>query len=378
MSRHRLSRFARCLVLIAGASLSATGGAEAQAPHAALLRRLEVPPGFKVEIWADGLPGARSLKRGDKGTIFVGTRGNRVYAVTERGGRRHVRTIIRGLTEPNGLAFRDGALYVVAIDKVLRYDNIEDRLDAPPHPVDLSAAFHLPADRHHGWKFVAFGPDGKLYVPVGAPCNVCARTPDHAQIRRYNADGSGMEIVAIGVRNTVGFDFHPATRQLWFTDNGRDYLGNDRPEDELNRVTTLGADYGFPYCHAMGIADPEVRKPAPCAGTVKPIALLGPHAAALGMRFYTGSMFPPAYRNRIFVARHGSWNRERKSGYDVVSVQVAADGSGAKVEPFLAGLLNPAANESYGRPVDVLVMPDGSLLVSDDDNGLIYRVSYGK
>ncbi|MCW5774743.1 MAG: PQQ-dependent sugar dehydrogenase [Rhodospirillaceae bacterium] len=334
-----------------------------------------MPPGFTAEIWAEA-PGARSLARGDEGTIFVGTRRDRVYAITDTGARRQVRTIVRGLTEPNGVAFRNGALYVAAIDTVLRYDGIESRLDAPPKPADLSAAFKLPEDRHHGWRFIAFGPDGRLYIPVGAPCNVCARTPQHAQIRRYNADGSGMEVVAIGVRNTVGFDFHPQTRALWFTDNGRDHLGNDRPEDELNRVARLGADYGFPYCHAQGIADPSVRKPDPCAGTVKPVALLGPHAAALGMRFYTGAMFPAAYRGRIFVARHGSWNRDRKFGYDVVTVAVTADGSGAKVEPFLTGLLDAAANESHGRPVDVLVMPDGALLVSDDSNGIIYRIAY--
>ncbi len=342
------------------------------------LDKIKVPQGFHVEIWAHGMPGARMMARGDKGTIFIGTRViGRVYAVTDKGGEREHRIAAQGLTMPNGVAFRNGALYVGAINRVLRYDSIEDKLDAAPQPVELTAAFNLPTETHHGWKFFAFGPDGKLYMQVGAPCNICEVDADkHANIRRYNPDGTGMEIVARGVRNSLGFDFHPRTRELWFTDNGRDWAGEDGPEEELNRLATIGANYGFPYCHAEGVPDPDIKKANACDGVTKPVALLGPHAAALGMRFYTGTMFPAEYRDRIFVARRGSWNRTKKFGYDVVSVAIPADGTTAKIEPFLTGLLDTTANAFHGRPVDVLVMPDGALLVSDEENGAIYRISY--
>ncbi len=341
------------------------------------LDKLKVPSGFKVELWAHGMPGARMMAAGDKGTVFVGTRTiGRVYAVTDSGGARKTQILAQGLTQPNGMVFRNGALYVAAINQVLRYDGIEDKLANPPQPVDLTQAFALPPEQHHGWKFLAFGPDNKLYVPIGAPCNICEPSAAHAQIRRYNADGSGMEVVARGVRNSVGFDFHPRTGQLWFTDNGRDWAGDDGPEEELNRVATVGENFGFPYCHAQGLADPDFKKANACDGVTKPVTTLGPHAAALGMRFYTGSMFPAEYRDRVFIARRGSWNRTDKFGYDVAMVTAGPDGTNAKVEPFLTGFLDRQSNSFWGRPVDVTQMRDGSLLVSDEENGAIYRVSY--
>jgi glucose/arabinose dehydrogenase len=342
--------------------------------------KIKVPAGFKVELWAHGMPGARMMARGDNGTIFVGTRAiGRVYAVIEKNGRREHTILAQGLTQPNGVAFHNGALYVAAINRVLRYDNVEDKLDSLPDPVDLTEAFKLPPDQHHGWKFLTFGPDGKLYVPVGAPCNICEVNPGtHGHIRRYNPDGSGMEIIARGVRNSVGFDFHPATKELWFTDNGRDWMGDAGPEEELNRVTAplIGANFGYPYCHAQGIPDQDIKRPYPCAGVIRPAALLGPHAAALGMRFYTGNMFPADYKNSAFIARRGSWNRTQKFGYDVVVATPASDK--ATVKPFMTGFLDTKKNTYSGRPVDVLQMPDGSLLVSDEHNGAIYRVSFSK
>ena len=351
----------------------------AAAPEKLPVDKIKVPPGFKVEVWSSGHAGARTMVRGDKGTIFMGTRGiGRVYAITDDMGKRHVRTIASGLTQPNGLAFKGGALYVLAINRVLRYDNIEDKLDNPGTPVDLTKNFDLPPEVHHNWKYAAFGPDGKLYVQVGAPCNICEINPGvHGQIRRYNPDGSGMEIVARGVRNTVGFDWHPVTKELWFTDNGKDWFGNEGPEDELNRIAkgNEGANFGFPYCHANGMADTALKRPNSCAGVTMPAALLGPHVAALGMQFYTGKMFPKSYQNVAFIARRGSWNREQKSGYDVVVARI--NGGRATIQPFMTGLLDTKANAFHGRPTYVLQMPDGSLLVSDEQNGATYRISYG-
>jgi glucose/arabinose dehydrogenase len=318
------------------------------------------------------------MVRGAKGTLFMGTRQiGRVYAIVDKDGKREAKVLLQGLNQPNGLEFRDGALYVFAINKVFRYDNIEDKLDNPGQPVELTEKFNLPDTAHHNWKYVAFGPDGKLYVQVGANCNICEINPGiHGQIRRYNADGSGMEIVARGVRNTVGFDWHPQTQELWFTDNGRDWAGNDGPQDELNRIPRgqEGARFGFPYCHANGIADPDIKVPDPCAGVILPAALTGPHAAGLGIKFYTGTMFPQTYRNVAFIARRGSWNREQKFGYDVVVAWPQADGT-ATLEPFMTGFLDTAKNEFYGRPTYVLQMPDGAMLVSDEQNGAVYRIS---
>jgi glucose/arabinose dehydrogenase len=340
--------------------------------------KIKLPAGFKAEVWSSGHPGGRTMVMGDKGTMFMGTRIiGRVYAVTEKDGKRTPKVLLQGLTQPNGLAFHNGSLYVFAINKVYRYDNIEDHLDNPPQPVELTANYNLPDTIHHNWKYVAIGPDGKMYVQVGSNCNICETNPGiHGQIRRYNLDGTGMEIVARGVRNTVGFDWHPATKELWFNDNGRDWAGNGGPEDELNRIPKdmEGASFGFPYCHAMGIPDPDVKRPNPCAGVILPAALLGPHAAGLGLHFYTGDMFPAEYKNVAFIARHGSWNREQKFGYDVAIART--NGDKATVEPFLTGLLDQQKNEFYGRPSYIYQMKDGSLLVSDETSGATYRISY--
>lgn len=343
------------------------------------LDKIKLPAGFKAELYSSGHPGARTMVMGNKGTLFMGTRIiGRVYAITNKDGKRESKVLLQGLTQPNGLAFKDGSLYVFAINKVFRYDNIEDKLDNPGTPVELTEAYGLPDTVHHNWKYVDFGPDGKMYVQVGANCNICEINPGtHAQIRRYNADGTGMEIVARGVRNTVGFDWHPVTKELWFTDNGRDWAGDAGPDDELNRIAknNEGANFGFPYCHANGIADPDVKKPNPCAGVTLPAALLGPHAGALGIKFYTGSMFPKSYQNVAFVVRRGSWNRTQKFGYDVAVARIS--GGKAKIEPFLTGLLDEKGNAFHGRPTYVLPLQDGSLLVSDEQNGAVYRITYG-
>ena len=343
------------------------------------LETIKLPPGFSAEVWAHGIPGARTIIQGPKGTYFIATRAiGRVYAVVDQDGRREVRTIIQGLTQPNGLAIIDGALYVFAINKVLRYDAIEDRLANMPQPVDLSDKLMLPAELQHGWKYVKLGPDGKLYVPVGVPCNICEVNPGvHGHIRRYDPKDWSFEIVARGVRNSVGFDWHPVTKELWFTDNGRDWAGDEGPQDELNRIPKgrEGAHFGYPYCHAEGLPDQDIRVPNPCANTITSAALLGPHAAALGMTFYTGAMFPPSYRHAAIIARHGSWNRSRRFGYDVVVARIGAGGK-VRIEPFLTGWLDDKENMFRARPTDVFQMKDGSILVSDEFGGALFRISY--
>ena len=308
-----------------------------------------------------------------KGTVFVGSRlvGN-VYAVTNKDGKRAVKTLASGLHRPNGIAFKNGTLYVAELSKVSKVDKIEDNLDSPK----LEKIYDdLPKDEAHGWKFIGIGPDNKLYVPVGQPGNNVLNSDAHGQIRRMNLDGSGAEVIARGVRNTVGFDWHPETKQLYFTDNGRDWLSEDLPEDELNRVTKTGQHFGFPYCHQGNFTDREMGWGRSCDEFEKPVALLGPHAGVLGMRFYSGKMFPAKYRNAAFIARHGSWNRTKKIGGDIIVAYLNKDGSVKSWEPFLTGFLQ---NNAYiGRPVDVQVMKDGSLLVSDDHAGAIYRVTYG-
>jgi glucose/arabinose dehydrogenase len=337
--------------------------------------KLKAPRGFKVEIWSTGTPGGRAMARGDKGKIYMGTRGiGRVYEVTDEGGQRTHRVVVDKLAQPAGVAFQDGSLYVMALDKVLRFDGIED--NANVQPVDMTDKFDLPPLKHHNWKYIAFGPDKKLYVPFGAPCNICEPPPEYSQIRRYNADGSGKEVIARGMRNSLGFDWHPVTGEMWFVDEGRDWMGDKGPQEELNRMPKTGLFYGFPYCHAQGIPDRDIKKKNPCKGVTKPVALLGPHASTLGTKFYTGDMFPKAYKNSLFIARKGSWNRNKKFGYDVVNVTLSADGKHAKVKPFLTGFLDKKANTFWGRPTYILQMPDGALLVSDEQNGAIYRISY--
>ena len=320
------------------------------------------------------MPNAREMALATRGTLFVGSmEAGKVYAVTLKpGGPATVTPIAGGLNRPVGVAFRDGALYVSAINRILRFDDIESRLDKPPQPVVVTDKF--PRDAHHGWKFIAFGPDGKLYVPIGAPCNICEPDPDrYAIIARLNPDGSGFEVYARGLRNSVGFDWDPRTRELWFTNNGRDWLGDDLPPDTLNHAAKQGLNFGFPYCHAGTIADPELGKKHACKEFTPPAQNLGPHVASLGMRFYTGAQFPTAYRNQIFIAEHGSWNRSRKIGYRVTLVRVE-NNRAVGYEPFATGWLQ--GESAWGRPADVLVMPDGSLLISDDLAGAIYRISY--
>lgn len=339
--------------------------------------KLQLPPGFKAEIWASGIPGARAMVFGDNGKMYVGTRGiGRVYEVTDNGSQRTSRVVVDKLTQPAGVEYRNGSLYVMAINKVLRFDGIATNPNV--QPVDMTDRFALPPDQHHNWKYIKFGPDSKLYVPFGAPCNICEPGKEYAQIRRYNADGSGMEVIATGVRNTVGFDWHPVTKELWFSDHGRDWMSDEGPEDELNRMTKTGANYGFPYCHANGIADPDIKKAGACDGVTMPVTTLGPHAAAMGIHFYTGSMFPAEYRNVAFVARKGSWNRTKKYGYDVVAVQTDASGQNAKIRPFITGFLSDSDDKFWGRPAYLAQMKDGSLLLSDEQLGAIYRISYAR
>jgi glucose/arabinose dehydrogenase len=337
--------------------------------------KIKLPPGFKAEVWASGILDARGMRQGDKGTVFVSSLfvAGKIYAVLDKGGKREVKTIAEKLFLPNGIEFHKGSLYVATPKDITRYDDIEAKLDNPPKPVMVYDK--LPGDVPHGWKFIKVGPDGKLYVPVGAPCNICDPSDKYAQIFRMNLDGSGVESVVKGMRNTVGFDWHPKTKELWFGDNGRDWLSEDLPNDELNRVTKVGQNFGFPYCHQGNFADPQFGWGKNCDDYVKPALLLGPHSAALGMRFYTGKMFPAKYHNAIFLTRHGPWNRTQKYAADVVAVFIDAKGN-ARMEPFLTGLVEK--NAYLGRPADVMVMKDGSLLVSDDHNGAIYRVSYGK
>ena len=340
--------------------------------------KLKLPPGFKIEVWATGMPGARAMARGDNGKIYIGTRAiGRVYELSDNGKERTSRVVVDKLVQPAGVAFNNGSLYVMAINKVLRYDGIGKNPSV--EPVDLTAKFNLPPEQHHNWKYIAFGPDGKLYVPFGAPCNICELpSPEYAQIRRYNADGSGMEVLATGVRNSVGFDWHPTTKQLWFTNHGRDWMGDDKPNDTLHRMQKTGLNYGFPYCHEGTMPDDVVKKANPCSGVEQPVTLMGPHAAVMGMKFYTGNMFPAEYKNAALVARKGSWNKNQKSGYDVVLVKAGADGKNAKITPFITGFMNPADQSFWGRPAYLLQMPDGSMLVSDEQLGAIYRVTYSK
>ena len=341
-----------------------------------MLQAIKMPPGFKIYLYADHVPGARSLALSPSGTVFVGTRQNgRVYAVVDEDHDFHadrVITLIQGLNMPNGVAFDQGDLYVAEVGRILRFPGIEARFDHPGQPEVIFD--QLPKNLEHGWKFIAFGPDGMLYVPIGAPCNVClSQDPVYATISRMHRDGSGFEVFARGVRNSVGFDWHPQTRQLWFTDNGRDWLGDDSPPDELNTAPLQGFHFGFPFCHGAGIVDPQFGSPDSCNEYTAPAAELGAHVAALGMRFYTGGMFPDLYREQIFVAEHGSWNRTRKVGYQISLIRLDQN-QVVSYEPFAQGwLLN---NSAWGRPVDLLVMGDGSLLVSDDQNGVLYRIVY--
>jgi glucose/arabinose dehydrogenase len=343
---------------------------------------IRLPAGFKAEVFAHGMPGARMMAEGPKGTVFAGSRAiGRVYAVTRNpDGTTRTRTIAQGLPQPNGLVMIGDSLYVLAVNRVLRYDNIEANLDNVPPPVDMTAAFALPTEAEHGgnhhWKFASLGPDGRIYTNVGVNCNICDFDRDKfALLVSFNADGSGRRIEARGVRNSVGMAHHPVTGELWATNNGRDWAGNDWPNDTLHRVRRSGEDHGFPYCTG-NTPDPQYNKGRSCGDFVAPAALLGPHVAALGMRFYTGSMFPAEYRNQIFLARRGSWNRERLTGFDIVVAHLDAQGNVARLEEFMTGLRDDANQRFVDRPVDLHVLRDGSMLVAGEQMGVIYRITY--
>ncbi|MBN8281606.1 PQQ-dependent sugar dehydrogenase [Zoogloea sp.] len=376
--------FGRRLALGLGLCLALSVGLCARAGLP--VERLRVPAGFRIEVLTDQVPNARGMALGDfsdgRGVVYVGSReAGQVYGVeidAGRAGRVHV--LARGLTQPVGVAWRDGSLYISEVSRILALDGVAARLARPPVPRVVTGRF--PGEQHHGWKFIAFGPDGWLYVPVGAPCNVCEKDEGtYANIQRIRPDGSGAEVVARGVRNTVGFDWHPQDGRLWFTDNGRDMLGDDVPSDELNRLSRPGEYFGFPYCHQGDLPDPEFGKARPCTDFTPPVLKLGAHVAALGMRFYRGTMFPAAYRHTLLIAEHGSWNRSRKSGYRVVRVDTDGAGKNVRQEVFVEGWLEVGADgreRVWGRPADVLELPDGSVLISDDLAGAIYRVSYAR
>ncbi len=362
-----------------------TAPSTASAADAIPISKLRVPAGFRVELWAHGMANARSLALGESGTVFVGTRSaGDVYAVVDRDGRREVKPIATGLHRPNGIAIKDGDLYVAELSRILRFDAIESRLDAPPMPAVVFD--DLPNDEAHGWKSLSVGPDGKLYFGIGAPCNICASPAPYATIVRLDPRERRLEIVASGVRNTLGMDWHPETGVLYFTENGHDWMGDDRPEDELNRAPRDGLHFGFPHCHQGDIPDPTLGAQRRCAALTPPVLTLGPHVAALGMRFYRGTQraspkrlreggFPREYRHNIFMALHGSWNRTGKRGFAVMRVTLSPTGP-PRYSEFLSGFLD--GDQFWGRPVDVLELRDGSLLVSDDWNGAIYRVSYAQ
>lgn len=340
---------------------------------------IKLPEGFSIAAYTTSVPGARSLARSDKGTIFVSTMGNGVvYAVQDTDGDgkgETVHTIGNGLNTPNGIVFHNGSLYVAEISRIIRYDDIDNKLTAPPEPVVVIDT--LPTEPHHGWKYLALGPDGKLYFNIGSHCNICGPEvlgDQFATISSVNTDGTGLEVFAKGVRNSVGITWHPTTKEMWFTDNGRDLLGDDRPPCELNRAAAPGLHFGYPFCHGGDDPDPEFAGDKGCEGFEKPAVKLGAHVAPLGLKFYTGTQFPAEYQGRIFIAEHGSWNRSIPQGYRITTVKVDENGQASEWETFAEGWLR--RSKAWGRPVDVLVQPDGSLLVSDDKAGAVYRISY--
>jgi glucose/arabinose dehydrogenase len=352
-----------------------------EAPSNLPLERLRLPDGFKIEVYADSIDGARSMAMGEGGTLFVGTRNDKtVYAIQDLDKdyrADHVIVLDSSLSVPNGIAFRKGSLYVAEVGRLLRYDSIEAKLQNPPAPVVVYDDY--PKAFHHGWKYIAFGPDDKLYVPVGAPCNICDSTSvdeRYGTITRMDPDGSNREVYAHGVRNTVGFTWHPKTGDMWFTDNGRDMMGDDIPPCELNRITEAGQHYGYPFCHGGTIPDPDFGKLRPCSDFVPPVQNLGAHVAPLAVKFASGSMFPPAFGNTALIAEHGSWNRSKKSGYRISMVRLNEQQQAVAYETFIEGWLNEETQEQFGRPVDLLFLDDGSLLISDDYADAIYRVTY--
>jgi len=341
------------------------------------ISKIKLPSGFKISVFAENVKDARSMSRGTNGTLFVGSRDNdKVYALVDENNdfvSDKMYTVASGLNSPNGVAFKDGSLFIGEISRISRIDNIEKNLLNPPKPITVNDSY--PTDGHHGWKFIRFGPDGKLYVPVGAPCNICDPKEPYASITRINSDGTGREIFAKGIRNTVGFDWNPKTKELWFTDNGRDLLGDDIPSDELNSAPKPGMHFGYPYIHGKSVIDPEFGKGKKPEDYTPAEYELGAHVASLGMRFYIGNQFPDEYKNQIFIAEHGSWNRTKRSGYRIVTVKVE-NGKAVSSTVFASGWLQN--EEVWGRPVDIEILPDGSILVSDDYANAIYRISYKK
>jgi len=335
--------------------------------------KIKLPQGFKISVWADNMLNARQMAWGSKGTLFVGTRvaGN-VYAVTEKGGKREAKVLLKGLTQPNGLVFKDGALYVATIPALLKYENIEANLDNPPAPKEI---YTFPKEAHHNWRFLILGPDGKLYFNMGAPCNICMPPDTHANVSRMNLDGTGFEYVAVGVRNSVGADFHPVTKELYFTNHGRDWAGDDFPHDTLHHAPKKGLHFGYPYCHQGDTVDPDFGRGRSCSEFAPPLLKLGPHIAPVGTRFYSGNLFPAEYRNRLFIAQKGSWNRTQKLGYRIMTVDLKP-GQPPKYEVFAEGFHQ--GNTVLGRPTYIEWMPDGSMLVSDDYHGAIYHVTYSR
>ena len=340
------------------------------------LKKIKLPPGFKISVYAANVPTARQMAWGDKGTLFVGSwfGTGSVFAVVGPEGHKEVKTIIKGLTVPTGVAFRDGALYVVDISKVYKYDNAEASLDKMPAPTIYYD--DMPNYVPHGWKYLVFDKQGRMYIPFGPPCNICLPPTSVSQIRRVYPGGTA-EILALGVRNSVGGDVDPRTGDYWFTENARDWISDDLPSDKLNHVTKIAENFGYPHCHQGNLPDPKFAMGHKCSEFAPPALNLGAHVAPLGMKFYTGKQFPAEYRDNIFIAEHGSWNRHKYQGGRIYRVVVSPGGKVEKHEVFASGWIT--GNQSYaGRPDDVIVAPDGSLLVSDDWAGAIYRISYGK
>lgn len=350
--------------------------------------KISLPEGFKISVFAENVPNARAMALGDNGTLFVGSRGaGNLYALLDNDKDYQADSLIlikKKLNMPTGVAYKDGDLYVAEVDKIWRFDdieqviasNIQNNEDKKKYKPTL-VTDQYPSDEHHGWKYLRFGPDDKLYVPVGAPCNICNKEEEnkiYSTITRIDKDGSNQEIYAHGIRNTVGFDWHPETGEMWFTDNGRDWYGDDKPPDELNKITEKGQHFGFPYCHGGEYADDKFANGHTCEEFVSPVQQLGPHVAALGMRFYTGDMFPETYKNQVFIAEHGSWNRSTKIGYRVTLVNLDENGNSLGYKPFADGWLY--GETVWGRPADIMQLPDGSLLVSDDKADAIYRITY--
>ena len=369
-----LSKIAVLPLLLLSLSLAF---AESGGHHQAVLKQLHLPDGFKISIYADNVVNARSLALGDNGVVFVGTtREGKVYAVQDSnndGVADKQPIIASNLNMPNGVAYKDGSLYVAEVNRIIRFDHVNQQLANMPKPVVVNGQF--PSDKHHGWKYLRFGPDNKLYTAVGAPCNICNPEKEiYTSLIRLNPDGSDLEIIARGIRNTVGFDWQPGTNALFFTDNGRDYLGDDEPPDELNQWSVKGEHFGYPHCHGGDIADPEFADGKKCRQFIAPVWKFRAHVAALGIRFYQGKQFPDEYKNQLFVAEHGSWNRTELQGYRVALIKFN-QGKPVSEQNFVSGWLTKGG-DVLGRPVDILTLPDGSLLISDDKLGVIYKVSY--